>query len=271
MADRICLSDRLEVLSKQIIIVVWRWWYIMSLTEIFYKILNKEDGDSCIIDAMTAANEAFSQILVPNTEEEICIERLFRNRDAYQPTELYYELREFWENVEPYIWNKEVKELEGLWIIEIIQEMEGIVLINQLNRILDQEAKENIKILNIFSEIIEDIRYKRYIAELVKNEGQYEVIGMYPLALYNEQCYHPYRDFLLCKMYEWLKNSGRIAVVSGLTGLNPYRISLYRIKNFTWKVSKVMDEKKRSQILRDNEKALRAGLICGYVKEELWK
>lgn len=243
----------------------------MSLTEIFYEVLNKGNGDFRIIDAVKAVNKAFSQILNPNTEEEICIERLFRNMNICQPTELYYELRVFWENVEPYIWNKEIKDLEGLWIIEIIQEMEGIVLINKLNRILDQEAEEHIKILNIFSEIIEDIRYKRYIAELVKNEGQYEVIGMYPLARYNEQCYHPYRDFLLCKMYGWLKNSGCIAVVSGLTGLNPYRISLYRIKNFTWKVSKVTDEKKRSQILRDNEKALRAGLICGYVKEELWK
>ena len=242
----------------------------MSLTEIFYEVLNKEDGDSCIIDAIAAANKDFSQILVPDTEEETCIERLFHNRNAYQPTELYYELKLFWENVEPYVWNKEVEDLKGLWIVEIIQEMEGIVLINQLNRILDQEAEEHIKILNTFSEIIEDIRYKRYIVELIKNGGEYEVIGMYPLARYNEQCYHPYRDFLLCKMYEWLKNSGRIAVVSGLTDLNPYRISLYRIKNFTWKVSKVTDERKRNRILRDNETALRAGLICGYVKEELW-
>lgn len=242
----------------------------MSLTEIFYEVLNKEDGESRIIEAMVAVNKAFSQILVPDTEEEICIERLFCNRDAYQPTDLYYELRKFWENAEPYIWNKEVRELKGLWILEIIQEMEGILLVNQLNRILDQETEEHIKILNTFSETIEDIRYKRYIAELVKKEGQYEVIGMYPLARYNEQCYHPYRDFLICKMYEWLKNSGRIAVVSGLTGLNPYRISLYRIKDFSWKVSKVTDERKRMQIFSENEKALRTGLICGYVKEELW-
>ena len=41
----------------------------MSLTEIFYEVLNKEDGESRIIEAMQAANKAFSQILVPDTEE----------------------------------------------------------------------------------------------------------------------------------------------------------------------------------------------------------
>ncbi len=31
----------------------------MSLTEIFYEVLNKEDGESRIIEAMEAANKAF--------------------------------------------------------------------------------------------------------------------------------------------------------------------------------------------------------------------
>lgn len=243
----------------------------MSLTETFYKVLDNENGDSHIMDAIEAANKAFSQILVPGTAEEVCIEKLFCNSDVQQPTKLYYELREFWENVEPYIWNKQGREFHEFWIIEIMQEMECIVLINQLNRILDQETEEHVKILNTFSEIIEDIYYKRYIVELKKNEGNYEVIGLYPLERYDEQCYHPYRDFLICKMYDWLKNGGCIAVVSGFRGLNPYRISLYRIKNFSWKISKVTKEREREQILRYNEKAFRKGLICGFVKDELWK
>lgn len=48
----------------------------MSLTEIFYEVLNKEDGESRIIEAMEAANKAFSQILVPDTEEEIVGRRI---------------------------------------------------------------------------------------------------------------------------------------------------------------------------------------------------
>ena len=243
----------------------------MRITDKFYKILDNESGDSHIMKAMEAVDKAFSQVLVPGTAEEICIEKLFYKSNVQQPTELYYELREFWKNAEPYIWNKQGREFHEFWIIEIMQEMECIVLINQLNRILDQETEQHIKILNTFSEIIEDTYYKRYIAELKKNGGDYEVIGLYPLEQYDEQCYHPYRDFLICKMYDWLKNGGRIAVVSGFSGLSPYKISLYRIRNFSWKISKVMKVREREQILKDNEKAFRKGLICGFVKDELWK
>lgn len=41
----------------------------MSLTEIFYKILDNESGDSHIMKAMEAVDQAFSQVLVPGTAE----------------------------------------------------------------------------------------------------------------------------------------------------------------------------------------------------------
>lgn len=243
----------------------------MELAKYFFDELREDKSSESIKNAIHNVDEIFSKILLPETDEESCIQFLFEKKDKILfPRQSYYDLIALWNTMEPYIWNWTRQEIGDFWLMDVIVEAELVRQVNQYNQILDSETAEHQDVLNALAYSIEDIFNKKYIAEVERNQTGILVKAIYPLKRFDEQCYHPYRDFILVKLYELLCRGGMIAVVVGSVGLTPRRIYGYRMKDFHWNKWPVRGRRVREAIFEENMMIRRASVMTGYVLDDLW-
>lgn len=242
----------------------------MDLAKKFRSILGEKSEHDSIIYALSEVNQLFSEKLKPNTQEEECIRFFFNKSDTLHPNKNYFNIMECWSVMEPYIWNLPSKELRKFWVIQIIQEQESVRQVMQYNEILDSEVKEHLDILKKMVDSIEDLFHKKYMVEIIREKGRCSVRAIYPLYYFDEQCYHPYRDFLIQKLYYLLSNKGKVVVVAGSNGLTPQRFFEYNMCNFKCRMKKV-NPMSYDQNSEEYNRAIRNGLMNGYVYDELWK
>lgn len=144
----------------------------MDLAEHFIKELGYEKTEESVRNAICSVNEVFSQIIPPETDEQICIDFFFEKKDkCLIPQQNYYDLMDFWSIVEPHIWKWPRYDVKNTWLMEVIEEIELIRQVNQYNQILDMETKEHRTRLNALAFSIEDISNKKYASELEINQS----------------------------------------------------------------------------------------------------
>lgn len=246
-------------------------WYEMKLAEYFIMQLNQDKSPNGVYRAIEEVNEIFSDLLYPDTSEEECINYFFENKNnKLCPKETYYEIIELWEMIEPYVWTWKRQELTELWVLDMIVEAEIVKQVSEYNEILDCETKDHVQVLNELANSIEDIFHKKYMVELIIDKSDIIVKKIYSLRYFDEECYHPYRDFLMQKLYCNLKEGGIIIVVAGSLGLTPRRIFEYSMKNFVWKMKGIKSQKIRKIVLQENLEIRRSSLIPGYILDDLW-
>lgn len=243
----------------------------MELAEQFIKSVGEEKTEVSVRNAISSANEILSRVIPPGTAEETCIEFFFeKNGKHLIPRQTYFDLMEFWSAVEPYIWNMPGRDLKNTWLMSLIEETEIVMQVNQYNQILDTEMKDNCLKLNALAVSIEDIFNKKYLSELEIDQNGIYVKAIYPLLRFDEQCCHPYRDFIMQRLYKLLRNGGTIAVVAGSIGLTPRRVYGYQMENFKWEKWAVRSKKVRDAVFEENMEIRRASLMAGYLMDELW-
>ncbi|MDD3362690.1 MAG: hypothetical protein PHW34_13560 [Hespellia sp.] len=245
----------------------------MDLVNIFNNALgNNEDYDS-VMHAIDMVDQHFGKYLIPESAEEDCLRFVFEDGSSIRPLDTYYELYDFWKRIEPFVWDMPEGCLENFWIIQIIQEAEMIRNVFMFNQLLDMESARHLKMLQKLANSIEDEFRKKYLIELEEGQQGYFVSAVYPLRHFDEQCYHEYRDFLMQKLYLMLRDGGRLILVAGSKGLTPQRVYEYRLKNFKWRRRMVKNPEDRLRYLSEEqeEKALKRGLIHGFVKADLWE
>lgn len=243
----------------------------MDLADYFIKKLGHEKTAESVRNAIYSVNEVFSQIIPPETDEQKCIDFFFEKKDkCLIPQQNYYDLMDFWSIIEPYIWKWTRCDAKNTWLMEVIEEVELIRQVNQYNQILDTETKEHRTRLNALAFSIEDICNKKYATELEINQSGIHVKAIYPLRRFDEQCYHPYRDFIMQKLYQLLCSGGTIAVVAGSIGITPRRVYGYQMKDFKWEKWAVRSKKVRDAVFEENLEVRRNSIMPGYILDDVW-
>ena len=243
----------------------------MDLAALFIKSIQCCQDAEYVLQALNCVNKEFSTVLRPNTREELCIQFFFEcEGDVLNPKKEYYDLIELWKAAEPYIWNWKQSDIMGFWVMHMISETELVWQINQYNQIIDRESGRHLKVLKELSESIEDISNKKYMVDFLLDCSYCGIQGIYSLNRFDEQCYHPYRDFLMRKLYYLLCNGGEVVVVAGEKGLTPRRIFCFKMKDFLWEKKGVRSKKLRQQVLEENLEIRRKSVIPGFLLDDLW-
>lgn len=238
----------------------------MNLSKIFFDSLENECEETAIWKALKEVDLAFSRQLLPDTSEEECIAYFFENPELLILNERYKELIEFWNAVEPYIWNWPNKDLESLWVIQTIRNLEGIKQVSQYNLVLDQCSSELLKRLQQLSEMIEDTNQKKHLVSFSEWQNGYQVKNAFSLRWFDEQCYHPYRDYILRHLVQWMNEGSLVAIAADSTELFGFELG-----NNNWKVCETdVLESLRDMVFEIAIEDKRRGLIPGYAIADLW-
>jgi len=241
----------------------------MSLSKIFIDSLESEDEIS-IWRAMKEANRVFSELLPPDTSEENGLNYFFQNVKTLQPNDRFNELMQFWNDIEKYIWDWPDQKLEDFWIIQVIQKLESVQQAFQYNMTLEQHNNEFLVKLQNLSETIEDTNQKKYLVRLTEKDNSYQVKNVFSLKWFDEEFYHPYRDYILCKLIQWMDEGGLVILVSGDRKVTR-QLKGFKLGNNDWKVCRTdFLESLQEMVFRINQEDKRKGLIPGYTIADFW-
>ena len=114
----------------------------------------------------------------------------------------------------------EQADIMEFWVMQMISEAELVWQISQYNQIIDCESRRHLQVLKELSESIEDISNKKYMVDFFSGCLYNGIQGIYSLNRFDEQCYHPYRDFRMRKLYYLLCNGGEAGCCSWGEGIN---------------------------------------------------
>lgn len=236
----------------------------MDLTERFTSELGEETDFDSVKNAIESVDVFFSGLLKKDAGEKECLQFFFKDEKAAQPNENYFDIMDFWKVIEPYVWKWSGEDIKDFWIIRAMKEVEAVREVEKYNRILDQETEEHLYTLRKMSESIEDMPKKGTALQLCREENADKIEVVYSLKYFDEQCYHPYREFIMQKLYVLLKNSGRLLVT---TSQDEY--FMYQMEHFKWKRDRLANKDAYKICISREDSAIRKGLIAGFVYEEL--
>ena len=233
----------------------------MSTIEEYKRILS---SSSEITSALEEIDHLFMRELSEDTTEEERHKYFYGSTGDLKPTRSCHDLLELWNELEPFVWMGEKGTLDKYWIIQVIREMNTAWQVYQLNREIDSREKEQMERLYRLLDHIEDLPGKSY---LVMNSDQQTV---YSLRYFDEQQYHPYRDYIIRHI---INGAGKTPIyVVSTTGSNDFSadVRVYHLHaDFKWEEShKAIDNMEYSTIDR-NMTARRRGLMIGYTMNDL--
>lgn len=234
----------------------------MSIDEYYQRII---EGSTDIISALQIVDHQFQNVLSENTTEEERRQFFYGVTDDLNPTKNCQDLLRFWNALEPYVWSGEKGSLDKYWIIQVLREMNSTWQVYQLNREIDRRGKEQMEEFNKLLEHIEDLPRKLY---LIMNNHQRKQT-FYSLKYFDEQYYHPYRDYIIRHI---IKGAGEEPItVVGSDGNN--QLSIYAREYYIHSDLKWEETGKAVQTVEysDDEKltARRRGLMTGYTLNDL--
>ena len=233
----------------------------MSTNEEYKKILS---NSSEITSALQKIDHLFMRELSEDTTEEERHEYFYGEEEDLKPTRSCHDLLEFWYELEPFVWMGQKGILDKYWIIQVIREMNTAWQVYQLNREIDSREKEQMERLYRLLVQIEDLPGKSY---LVMNIEQQTV---YSLRYFDEQQYHPYRDYIIRHI---INGAGKTPIyVVRAKGGNDFSsdVRVYHLhEDFKCEEeNKAIDNIEYSTIDR-NMTARRRGLMIGYTLNDL--
>ena len=233
----------------------------MSTIEEYKRILS---SSSEITSALEEIDHLFMRELSEDTTEEERHKYFYGSTGNLKPTRSCHDLLELWNELEPFVWMGEKGTLDKYWIIQVIREMNTAWQVYQLNREIDSREKEQMERLYRLLDHIEDLPGKSY---LVMNSDQQTV---YSLRYFDEQQYHPYRDYIIRHI---INGAGKTPIyVVSTTGSNDFSadVRVYHLHaDFKWEEShKAIDNMEYSTVDR-NMTARRRGLMIGYTLNDL--
>ena len=233
----------------------------MSTIEEYKRILS---SSSEITSALEEIDHLFMRELSEDTTEEERHKYFYGSTGDLNPTRSCHNLLELWYELEPFVWMGEKGTLDKYWIIQVIREMNTAWQVYQLNREIDSREKEQMERLYRLLDHIEDLPGKSY---LVMNSDQQTV---YSLRYFDEQQYHPYRDYIIRHI---INGAGKTPIyVVSTTGSNDFSadVRVYHLHaDFKWEEShKAIDNMEYSTVDR-NMTARRRGLMIGYTMNDL--
>ena len=233
----------------------------MSTIEEYKRILS---SSSEITSALEEIEHLFMRELSEDTTEEERHKYFYGSTGDLKPTRSCHDLLELWNELEPFVWMGEKGTLDKYWIIQVIREMNTAWQVYQLNREIDSREKEQMERLYRLLDHIEDLPGKSY---LVMNSDQQTV---YSLRYFDEQQYHPYRDYIIRHI---INGAGKTPIyVVSTTGSNDFSadVRVYHLHaDFKWEEShKAIDNMEYSTVDR-NMTARRRGLMIGYTMNDL--
>lgn len=233
----------------------------MSTIEEYKRILS---SSSEITSALEEIDHLFMRELSEDTTEEERHKYFYGSTGDLKPTRSCHDLLELWNELEPFVWMGEKGTLDKYWIIQVIREMNTAWQVYQLNREIDSREKEQMERLYRLLDHIEDLPGKSY---LVMNSDQQTV---YSLRYFDEQQYHPYRDYIIRHI---INGAGKTPIyVVSTTGSNDFSadVRVYHLHaDFKWEEShKAIDNMEYSTVDR-NMTARRRGLMIGYTLNDL--
>lgn len=233
----------------------------MSTNEEYKRILS---SSSEITSALEEIDHLFMRELSEDTTEEERHKYFYGSTGDLNPTRSCHNLLELWYELEPFVWMGEKGTLDKYWIIQVIREMNTAWQVYQLNREIDSREKDQMERLYRLLDQIEDLPGKSY---LVMNSDQQTV---YSLRYFDEQQYHPYRDYIIRHI---INGAGKTPIyVVSTTGSNDFStdVRVYHLHaDFKWEEShKAIDNMEYSTVDR-NMTARRRGLMIGYTLNDL--
>ena len=233
----------------------------MSTNEEYKRILS---SSSEITSALEEIDHLFMRELSEDTTEEERHKYFYGSTGDLKPTRSCHDLLELWNELEPFVWMGEKGTLDKYWIIQVIREMNTAWQVYQLNREIDSREKDQMERLYRLLDQIEDLPGKSY---LVMNSDQQTV---YSLRYFDEQQYHPYRDYIIRHI---INGAGKTPIyVVSTTGSNDFStdVRVYHLHaDFKWEEShKAIDNMEYSTVDR-NMTARRRGLMIGYTLNDL--
>lgn len=233
----------------------------MSTIEEYKRILS---SSSEITSALEEIDHLFMRELSEDTTEEERHKYFYGSTGDLKPARSCHDLLELWNELEPFVWMGEKGTLDKYWIIQVIREMNTAWQVYQLNREIDSREKEQMERLYRLLDHIEDLPGKSY---LVMNSDQQTV---YSLRYFDEQQYHPYRDYIIRHI---INGAGKTPIyVVSTTGSNDFSadVRVYHLHaDFKWEEShKAIDNMEYSTVDR-NMTARRRGLMIGYTLNDL--
>ena len=225
----------------------------MSTIEEYKRILS---SSSEITSALEEIDHLFMRELSEDTTEEERHKYFYGSTGDLKPTRSCHDLLELWNELEPFVWMGEKGTLDKYWIIQVIREMNTAWQVYQLNREIDSREKEQMERLYRLLDHIEDLPGKSY---LVMNSDQQTV---YSLRYFDEQQYHPYRDYIIRHI---INGAGKTPIyVVSTTGSNDFSadVRVYHLHaDFKWEES--------HKAIDNNMTARRRGLMIGYTMNDL--
>lgn len=236
----------------------------MDLTGTFAGVLGENTDFESVKNAIEVVDSTFTEFLKADASEEERLHFFFDNEEDMHPNGNFFEIMDFWNEIEPYVWNRPGKDLRDYWIIRVMKEIETAWQVVLYNKILDQETEEHLRILRKISESIEDMPEKGVALQIGEKGEDNKIEVVYSLKYFDEQCYHPYRDFILQSLYQLLKSRGRLLITT-----NRDEYYMYEMDNFEWEMKKIANKEAYKLCMGRDDSAIRKGLIPGFVYDEV--
>lgn len=239
----------------------------MSIEDSFKKMMadNLE-----LSDALGRIDRDFKKQLSEHTTEEERRQYFLGEKAELRPTMNFKELIEFWRALEPYACMREKGYLEGYWIIQVMKEVNTAWQVYQLNCDVNNRKFEDIRNFKKLLERIEDLEEKAYLITVRYDKKRAEIDGIYSLKYFDEEYYHPYRDYIVRNILQAAGENPIFVVGSGKKDALSSRGKSYEIyPDLSWKEKRNEETEISFESAERNFSARRRGLMIGYALEDL--
>lgn len=223
-----------------------------------------------ITSALDATDKILKKELPEQTTEQERMEYFYGKTKQLRKTKHYMELKELWGLMEPYVWNCHKGSLDKYWTIQVMREINTAWQVYWLNNVIDRQGEEELNNLNKLLQKIEEIPDKLYIIINVLKEQGIKVRVIYSLKYFDEQYYHPYRDYIIRNI---LKTSGKqpfYVVDAGASEKHSVNVTGYYVQqNLKWDERKHLHNSINNMTDAQVLTARREGIMMGYVLDDL--
>lgn len=223
-----------------------------------------------ITSALESIDRIFKTQLSEKTTESARLEYFFGKARMLSQTKHYREINELWNAMEPYVWNGRKGSLDDYWVIQVMREINTAWQVYQLNNSIDKMKKEQLEDFYRVIHKIEQLPDNLYLMIGDCKQHTVEERTIYSLKYFDEQYYHPYRDYIIRNI---LKTSGKqpfyiINIDSkGMLAVTGKEYFLHQ--DLKWEECKCLEIRINNMTAEQILTARRRGIMMGYVLDDL--
>lgn len=220
--------------------------------------LQPRSSKEIIVKALNACDQEFDKLLKRDSSENECLAFCFKQKGDLVDTSNYEILSDFWNTIEPYVFDWPASEYQKFWIIKVIRISEIKYLVDSVNHFYNTGSFVIKSSLDDFCKLLDDMEDKEALVIL---DQQMEPDTVYSLKYFDEGLFHIIRDKIILHMIDLLKHDGNVIV----TFINGKEVFL-EIKNMDININ---TNSRAHPNYSENQ--LRKGCVKGFGVNELWE